>query len=218
MDSPGTGLPEETQVSWLLGHSNGRLWSKLPPSLVLFCGWLQLITWALYCPDKVSCWPAGRDMKSCLLSCWHDLLPCLSHTTAKKSKTVSDRTAPSTVLFFTITIAYSVAVECTWCPHPELFQGCSCGSTSESSQSSTDHGQRYETNRVWMFCLMLWFRPPRPIPTGSNGQSYVQHLKIRSRPACFPAVKKLTAHAVPLAAEAAHIHSEHARGGDDMPR
>lgn len=38
---------------------------------------------------------------------------------------------------------------------------------------------------------MLWFRPPRPTSTASNGWD-VQQLKMRSRLARFPAVKKLT--------------------------
>lgn len=43
VDLSGTRFPKEIQIPWPLGHSNGKFWSKLSPSLILFFSWLQLI-------------------------------------------------------------------------------------------------------------------------------------------------------------------------------
>lgn len=136
VDLSGARFPKEIQIPWPLSHSNGKSWSKLSPSLISFCSWLQLIAHTQYCSEKVRCQPEGRKIKSFLLNRWHDLLPCLSCMTAKKrNKIVLVAEQLWAVLF---TIMTTTVEECTWCPHPKPFQGCFCESTSESAQVNRD--------------------------------------------------------------------------------
>lgn len=148
MDLPGTRLPKGTKVHWLLGHSNGRFWSKLPPSLVLFCSWLRL---RLHGPCSAQtrsdgAQKEGRRKAACSAA------GTTRHLASPKRQRVRQSwwqsSSKHSFKFFTIAITYSVVGERTWCPHPEPFQGCFCGSTSESAQSSTDHGQQDERSRV----------------------------------------------------------------------
>lgn len=152
------------------GLSNSKLAFKLLPNLVSFYYCLQLITWALYCPDKVQFCPGGRVIMGCLLSCWGDLQP-MSHMRQQRVGQGEVQGVSSSFIY---------EYQCDWllCDRGMHLVSPSWASSRGASViallSQNNPGQTMANNtgqtghRCFVHCL-LRFPNPSPISAASNG-------------------------------------------------